>query len=550
MNLLEEQWIPVRPLPSGAMEKTSLRQLLCEDRTWELCLPRDDMELAAMQLLICITQVLFTPTKADELKRCIAKPMMETEYDAAMQPFADCFRLDHPKHPFMQVRGIEAKKVTPMDKLMAGLTGSENCRFVNEPGLASQLCDGCAAIALFNQASCSPSFGGGSEGGFKPGLRGSSPITTLMQGGHLRQTIWLNVLYKGQLDQRIPWYYKAKFQKPTWVEPIKRGENIYVQQIGLIRGLLWQPAHVELIPPEGGKLCTCCGLPAKRIYKGFRTEQFGFNVIGTWPHPHSPRIMMGKQGEIEERFATFRSSAPSWTQLNRFIIRRKFSDVNTRGQQPAAAILQARQTQMYGNKTDCLHLLIGGYRTSKASILERCHDVFTLNHGWDKNTKMINDFVDLALGYRDALYKVLYIFVHGIKATDNEGKELKGALRGREKEKIKVNMYFRGANESVPKDKKSRLYLIAENQFFRRSEPTIENTLARIDFAAPEQELASMRKALKRIVEDLFEDSVRPYLQDPELIRTLAVSKRILRKHLNNLEPQQNKGGNNGTATP
>ncbi|MBN2569845.1 MAG: type I-E CRISPR-associated protein Cse1/CasA, partial [Deltaproteobacteria bacterium] len=51
MNLLTEQWIPVRPLTGGGLEKISLRELLCGEKKWEICLPRDDMELAAMQLL-------------------------------------------------------------------------------------------------------------------------------------------------------------------------------------------------------------------------------------------------------------------------------------------------------------------------------------------------------------------------------------------------------------------------------------------------------------------------------------------------------------------
>lgn len=61
MNLLTEQWIPVRPLPMEMPEKISLCQLLCGDGIWKLCLSRNDMELAALQLLVCLTQILFTP---------------------------------------------------------------------------------------------------------------------------------------------------------------------------------------------------------------------------------------------------------------------------------------------------------------------------------------------------------------------------------------------------------------------------------------------------------------------------------------------------------
>jgi len=212
MNLLIDQWIPVRPLESGGAVKISLRELLCGDGAWVLCLPRDDMELAAMQLLICITQAIFTPKDGKELMTRIARPITVEEYESSIRSFADWFCVDHPKQPFMQVRGVKADKPTPMDKLLAGVTGATNSCFVNQAGLADGLCGGCAAIVLFNQASCAPSFGGG----FKAGLRGSAPITTLAQGDHLRRTVWLNLLHDEELVSNFPWHRDTAQQKPTW----------------------------------------------------------------------------------------------------------------------------------------------------------------------------------------------------------------------------------------------------------------------------------------------------------------------------------------------
>jgi CRISPR system Cascade subunit CasA len=509
MNLLTDQWIPVLPLDGGGIEKITLQRLLCEGGKWELCLPRDDMELAAMQLLICITQAILTPKDSIELRSRIAKPIAAAQYETAMKPVEEWFRLDHPEHPFMQVRGVAAKDPTPMDKLLAGLTGATNSCFVNQAGMADGLCGGCTAIVLFNQASCAPSFGGG----FKAGLRGNSPVTTLVQGDHLRRTIWLNVVAEEELTRAFPWHGETAVQKPTWFEPIKGGETIPAQRIGLIRGLLWQPAHVELLPPFTGESCSCCGCRTDVVYTAFNKAKFSYTVGGTWPHPHSPRIMTSKKGEMEEKFAAFTTSAPSWTQLSRFVVQQQIDATNAEGQQPAAVILQARK--IYGTESRKLHLLVGGYRNNQASVLERRHEVFTLNHGWDSNTNVIHHLVSLGRGYRDALYKAIYVFVNGVK-------DVKGAG-------IKINQ-------------------AADTQFYRRSEPAVEETLARIDFADPAPELDRMKKSLKRIAEDLFEESVRPYLNDPELIRTLAVARRTLHKHLNNLEPQQDKGGDNGTT--
>lgn len=511
MNLLTDQWIPVRPLEGGSLEKLTLQQLLCEDSKWELCLPRDDMELAALQLLICITQAILTPQDALELSQRIARGITKREYDTAIQPYLDWFSLDHQKHPFMQVRDITAKEITPMDKLMAGLTGATNSCFINQPDLAKGLCVGCTAIALFNQASCAPSFGGG----FKGALRGSSPITTLIQGDHLRRTIWLNVLSNEEILNTIPWHSETNDQKPTWINPIRAGEVLPAQGIGFIRGLLWQPAHIELSSPVAGRMCSCCGFSTDIVYLSFKKAKFNYTIEGKWPHPHSPRVMTIKKGVPEEKFAAFTTSAPAWTQLARFVVQQQLDANNAEGQQPAAVILQAKK--ILGPQSRKLHLIVGGYRNKKASVLERRHEVFTLNHGWDRKTEVVHYLVSSGRGYRDALNKAIYSFANGHKDIKAKGAGIR-------------------INQGV------------EVQFYRRSEPTIEDTLARIDFDNPEPQLAIMRQSLKRIVEELFENSVRPYLNDPELIRTRAVARRILHKHLNDLEPQNNKGGNDGAT--
>lgn len=232
-----------------------------------------------------------------------------------------------------------------------------------------------------------------------------------------------------------------------------------------------------------------------------------------WPHPHSPRIISTKKGATEEKFAAFTTSAPAWTQLARFVVQQQASDDTAEGQQPAPVILQAKK--IFGEQARKLHLVVGGYRSNQASVLERRHEVFTLNHGWDRNTDVIQHLVSTGRGYRDALYKSLFVFMNGIK-------EVKGAG-------VKLNQ-------------------AAEAQYYRRSESTIQDALSRIGFDNPEPVLSQMRITLKYIIEELFNEAVQPYLNDPELIRTRAVARRVLKKHVNNLEPQLDKGGIDGTT--
>jgi CRISPR system Cascade subunit CasA len=112
-----------------------------------------------------------------------------------VEPFCCWFVLDHQQYPFMQTRRVKAKEITPIQKFFIGLPEGNNHALFNDKGEIDAVCASCSAIALFNQASNCPSFGGG----FKANLRGSAPNTTFAAGDHLRETLWFNVLSQDRI---------------------------------------------------------------------------------------------------------------------------------------------------------------------------------------------------------------------------------------------------------------------------------------------------------------------------------------------------------------
>ena len=52
MNLLTDDWVPVAH--QGQFKHISLMAVLCRDEDWQIACPRDDFELATLQLLICL----------------------------------------------------------------------------------------------------------------------------------------------------------------------------------------------------------------------------------------------------------------------------------------------------------------------------------------------------------------------------------------------------------------------------------------------------------------------------------------------------------------
>jgi len=476
MNLLVNDWIPVKH--QGHFMHISLKDLLCKDEDWQISLNRDDMELAALQLVICLVQVVFMPRDGKELKWRMEKLLSEDEYESGMAKFPDVFVLDHPEHPFMQTRGVKAKEVTSMQKLFIGLPEGNNHAFFNDTGEVNHACPSCTAIALFNQANNCPSFGGG----FKGTLRGAAPITTFAHGKTLRETIWLNILDK-VLTERIFPESKQRQETPVWIEPIQKDATVYAHNIGLLRGLFWQPAHIEILWHTIDSICDFCGAVNNCPAIGVLKEKWSYEFNGIWPHPHGPRAWKIDKGLRKERFASFRSIAPAWTQLNEFLM---FHESEDSGQIPAAVVSRFRDTFA----TDNLSLIVGGYRTKQAAVLQRRHDLISMSAGWAGNLLRVEKFIGLALVFKDHIRKKIYGFGKKVGVPGLAGK--------------------------------------AEELFYQRSENLIHSRLRKMNWRESVVEVSNIYEELKAVCEAVFDDITAPYQNDPKMIKALVTSRKTL----------------------
>lgn len=497
MNLLKDPWIPVRADGgTGAFRLLTYQQLLCESENWQVSLPRDDLELACVQLLVCMTQVMFLPEDDKTLRARIAKPLSPEDFAAGVQPCREWFDLDHPTQPFMQSRGVKAAEDTPIQKLLIGLPEGNNHAFFNEAGEVRHLGGTLAAIALFNQASNCPSFGGG----FKGSLRGGAPITTLVYGEDLRETVWRNVLTRPRIAERQIAISGFEQDQPTWVKPILEKSTIHWNKIGLARGLFWQPARVELVKSEVLTSCDVLGGDAVPGYTGFRKEKFNFTVEGVWPHPHGAMTMNLKK-DPPVKFASFTTTAPAWTHLSEFVVP---NDVNAseakEGSIPAGPITQANEI----GEGD-LHLLIGGYRTNQASVLERRHEMMSLAQGWQDGKGRLSKLVEI-------------------------GKEAKKALRGK--------LYFaaQGNKDKGLKGIGAAIHETAEKHFYARTESLIHETFSNeLTFKEWATARSDFAKQLADHCRAIFEELTDPYAMKPELIPVIAWARRSLNIDLKKL---------------
>jgi CRISPR system Cascade subunit CasA len=479
MDLLQSSWIQV--IEDATVIQISFEQLLCSPNHYQLSLPRDDMELAALQLVISLAQCILTPKDRKELVQRWQHPLATETYRQAVEPYRGWFVLDHPQHPFMQTRGVKAKEATPIQKLFIGLPEGNNHALFNDKGEIAAVCGSCAAIALFNQASNCPSFGGS----FKASIRGSAPITTFAAGDHLRETLWFNVLSLSHdcvADLIIPLHVN---NLPVWVDPIPARGKIYAHEIGLLRGLFWQPARVELIATAAPPRCDACGQVAELVYSGFHKEKFVYDIAGLWPHPHSPkRWDIKKDAKERERFLSFTTQAPAWTQLNHYTLE-ELRDTKE-GSEPSPIVTQFHQ--VFSLQRRRLILLVAGYRNNRASVMERRHELFSMPQDWS-----------------DQIY-----IRHGITYALQVKQELRSKLYGFAKQ--------------VGPD----VHDTAERQFYHATEPLIHGLLHDMDYREGEVLLADFKNQVTRLARDLFESLTTPYCHTPKGLKYFSVFKRSL----------------------
>ncbi len=533
MNLLNDAWIPV--LTQGRRKLICLQDVLCCNENWPLALSRDDMELACLQLMICLTQVIFPPEDERALKQRILKPLTEEEYAREIVPFVDWFDLNHPETPFMQIRGVKVEKHTPIQKLFVGLPEGNNHAFFNDTGELKKVCSSCTAIALFNQNSNAPGFSGKQ----KSGIRGSTPITTLVSLNSLRTTIWTNVLHMRSLENlRL----LKPNDTPVWAHPIvpiaqieqyikktkpknnkKLRKNIPGYEIGLFRGLFWLPVLIELTDENGSEnqRCDLCGLPSNIMYDGFYLgSDFYFEISGNWPHPHSPHFWNLRQGKKEEKYLSFTTTAPAWTQLSRFVVE---SESENEGQQPAFVVTQFRGM----SRGAPMQLLVGGYRNKQASILQRRHELLPLSAGWDNHLDGLKQTIQYPLDIKKSLVQSTCLFgIIAGAAKRNRKKNRSITPDGLKLYKNSLDKYpFSNFEEFF-----DGIHQKAEALFYHNSEHLIHACFRRMDWEEAARTRRELRDQLIHLSWKIFEEVTQPYRHEPKMIKALAIARKTLSK--------------------
>lgn len=310
MNLINDAWIPVRRADASVENIQPWR--VTEDigdeqrRIFAIASPRPDFDGALVQFLIGLLQTTCMPASRFEWRNWRLKPPTCDELRLRFDKVSEFFQLDG-YHAFLQDASPE--ELTSQFEISALLLDSpgKNTSGLNidhfvKRGQIDQLCTQCAATALLTLQINAPSGGQG----YRTGLRGGGPLTTLVLGKTLWETCWLNVLAKDAYfigfdvnrsadADRFPWMARTRTSESKPPAGVTATIDVHPDQ------QFWgMPRRIRLLSEDVNdeKACALCGRKTKRIFTGFRTRNFGVNYLG-FEHPLSPHYdLEGKPSTV------------------------------------------------------------------------------------------------------------------------------------------------------------------------------------------------------------------------------------------------------------
>jgi len=306
-NLISEEWIPV-VRKSGKHEKISpmgIVEKYSEDLVLALDASRPDFNGALVQFLIGLMQTAYPPATESEWRRRFSKPPSSDELQSAFGKYAHAFNLDGDGPRFMQDLDLDESEgeSNQIDHLLMEMPGAQtldkNTDHFLKRDTVKQICRSCCAMALFTLQTNAPSGGRG----HRTSVRGGGPLTTIVLGRTLWETVWLNVLTTEEFSRygnaakktdadQFPWMGKTRTSE-------KSGNDTTSQHVHPVQVFWGMPRRIRLeFQNESEKIsCDLCERSDSQCVTKYIDKSYGFNYKGGWHHPLSPYSVDEKSGE-------------------------------------------------------------------------------------------------------------------------------------------------------------------------------------------------------------------------------------------------------------
>ncbi|MBP9008710.1 MAG: type I-E CRISPR-associated protein Cse1/CasA [Methanospirillum sp.] len=289
IHLLHDAWIPVvrKNGDSGLIAPHQITSDYDTNPVIELNASRPDFNGALIQFLIGLVQTACPPESdkewIDRLDKAIPSDVLKEQF----RQIQDAFSLDGKGPRFMQDISIGDEKTNSVDGLLIEMPGEntvkKNTDFFVKRDTVKQMCASCAAMALFTLQVNGP--GGGA--GHKTGLRGGGPLTSVILGKTLWETVWLNIIpsikfygdvipkEKKGMDMIFPWFGKIRLSDNK--------EKTGVIDVNPLQ-MFWGMGRRILLDFEDKPVgaCDVCGLASSATVLTYHTKPYGVDYDETW----------------------------------------------------------------------------------------------------------------------------------------------------------------------------------------------------------------------------------------------------------------------------
>jgi len=296
-NLIHEKWIPVRRQDGtrSIIAPWQVTDNLDGNPITVLDAPRPDFSGALIQFLIGLVQTTMAPKNDGEWRAGLTNPSSPDQLKQSFESVIFAFNLDGDGPRFLQDFSPLEGKEKEIGALLIDAPGKstveKNTDFFVKRGLIKGMCRACVTAALFTLQTNAPQGGRGQ----RTSLRGGGPLTTLIVGDTIWQTIWLNILLENTLDRRLenP-QRREKSNVFSWLMPTRTSQNdtgksttpLDVHPLHVYWGM---PRRIRLTINGLGKgICSVCGELSQSLVGGYITKKHGMDYDGAWLHPLTP----------------------------------------------------------------------------------------------------------------------------------------------------------------------------------------------------------------------------------------------------------------------
>lgn len=301
-NLLREKWLRVR-MKNGE-PRWIAPYAINDPEGLELAPPRPDFKAALMEWLIGLLQTTFAPSPR-EWKKWLVSPPAEEELRQAFAAHEKYFELLGERPRFMQDLTMSDRDQPIRSPIVALLieqpgdkTLKDNTDLFIHRGQMQSLCPACAAAALYTLQAFAPSGGKG----HRTSMRGGGPLSTLLKGRNLWESVWLNVLPSGPRPDEMaaaPIEAELPEQVYPWASPTRtseKGEVARPEDLHPLHTFWSMPRRLLLESAPATQPCDLCGRRHELALMSFLSRPYGCNYGPFWQHPLTPyKLAAGKE---------------------------------------------------------------------------------------------------------------------------------------------------------------------------------------------------------------------------------------------------------------